>query len=120
MTAYDWTRYERTCAPDRQLDGLGDLALFLGGSEDSFTGKLLALIAKAQSTPANLAGLERGFPREVTAWRVWRSMGDPTPTAADLCAALTLQQQIAETRAEADRAFHRHHHRTPDQFGDIR
>lgn len=87
--AVDWSTYARTCDPDRQLDGLGDLALFLGGSEDSFTGKLLALIAKAQSTPANMAALEQGFPREVTAWRAWMQMS-PSPTAAELCAILTL------------------------------
>lgn len=85
--AYDWTRYERTCAPDRQLDGLGDLALFLGGSEDSFTGDLLRLIAKAQSTPDRFRALALGFPREVTAWLVWNQTS-PIPTAAELCAAM--------------------------------
>jgi hypothetical protein len=85
---YDWRRYERTCAPDRQVDGLGDLALFLGGDETSFTGELLKLVAKAQSTPERFAALAAAFPREVTAWRVW--MACPAPvTAAALCATLT-------------------------------
>lgn len=92
--AVDWSTYARTCDPDRQLDGLGDLALFLGGSwsdtpgGSSFTGELLKLIVKAQSTPDRLAALEAGFPREVRAWRVWMWMS-PTPTAAELCATLT-------------------------------
>ncbi|MEU7591410.1 hypothetical protein AB0A95_34605 [Micromonospora sp. NPDC049230] len=86
--AYDWARYKRTCAPDHRLYGHGDLALFLGGSGDSFTGRLLDLIAKGQWTPTNMAALERGFPREVHAWRVWMPMS-PSPTAAELCAKLT-------------------------------
>lgn len=67
--------------------GLGDLALFLGGSADSFTGDLLRLIAKAQSTPENLARLTRGFPAAVRAWAVWNGM-DPCPTADQLAAEL--------------------------------
>lgn len=90
---FGWARYERTCAPDRPLDGLGDLCYFLGGEwgenggpDASFTAHLLKLIAKAD--PGRRAQLERGFPREVLAWRVWNDM-DPSPTAAGLCAALT-------------------------------
>jgi hypothetical protein len=92
---YDWTRYQRTCDPDRQLDGLGDLCLFLGGSwsetpgASSFIGELLKLIVKAQATPERFAALERGFPREVFAWRVWMTYPSPV-TAAGLCAALTM------------------------------
>jgi len=47
---------------DRQMWGLGDLALFLGGSEDSFTGLLLVLITKAQATPENYGRLKLAFP----------------------------------------------------------
>lgn len=60
------------------------LALFLGGSEDSFTGQLLHLIAKAD--PGNRARLRRGFPQEVAAWEMW--MGNPPMTSAAMTAAL--------------------------------
>ncbi|MFI7608881.1 hypothetical protein ACIBTV_27725 [Micromonospora sp. NPDC049366] len=101
--SYDWGRYDRTCAPDRQLDGLGDLALFLGGSENSFTGDLLKLLAKAQSTPERLRPLAFAFPREATAWLVWQRT-QPIPLAAELCGALienddkgrTLDSLVAE------------------------
>lgn len=92
--AYDWPRYERTCAPDRQLDGLGDLCLFLGGTwaesprEASFIGVLLMLIEKGQSNRERFHALALAFPREVTAWLAWRSITDHSPTAAELCAAL--------------------------------
>jgi hypothetical protein len=72
---------------DMQLYGTGDLARFLGGSEDSFTGLLLVLIAKAQSTPENMGRLELAFPREVTAWKMWQSMS-PVPTSRQLREAL--------------------------------
>lgn len=72
---------------DRPADATGDLAVFLGGSEDSFTGKLLELIAKAQSTPENIGRLELAFPREVTAWKVWGSMS-PAPTFRQMREAL--------------------------------
>lgn len=48
-----------------------DLVLFLGGSPDSFTGKLLELIAKAD--PGNRERLRAGFPREVAAWEEWQA-----------------------------------------------
>jgi hypothetical protein len=70
-----------------QLWGTGDLARFLGGSEDSFTGLLLVLIAKAQSTPENFSRLELAFPREVAAWVMWQSMS-PVPTVRELREAL--------------------------------
>lgn len=72
---------------DRQMWGTGDLAVFLGGSEDSFTGLLLVLISKAQNTPENMRRLELAFPREVTAWRTWQSMS-PCPTFRELREAL--------------------------------
>lgn len=92
---FGWARYERTCAPDRVISGLGDLCYFLGGEwgkdgggDASFTAHLLKLIVKAQSTPDRFAALEQAFPREVLAWRVWMAMPS-IPTAAGLCTALT-------------------------------
>jgi hypothetical protein len=72
---------------DRKMWGTGDLALFLDGSESSFTGMLLVLIAKAQSTPENFSRLELAFPRAVKAWKTWQSMS-PTPTFRELREAL--------------------------------
>lgn len=68
---------------NRLVASTGDLAVFLGGSSDSFTGKLLELIAKAQATPSNFARLEAAFPREVAAWRTWQLMPE-VPTFAQL------------------------------------
>jgi hypothetical protein len=88
--AYEWERYERTIDPDAQLDGLGDLCRFLGGSwtetpgSGSITALILQLIVKAQSTPERFAQLERAFPREVLAWRTWMLMADHSPTAREL------------------------------------
>lgn len=72
---------------DEPMSGLGDLAVFLGGDETSFTGRLLDLIVKAQATPENLAALRRGFPDVVRAWQVWMRL-TPSPTAGELRAAL--------------------------------
>ena len=72
---------------DRVIWGTGDLALFLGGSEDSFTGLLLVLFAKAQATPSNFSRLEVAFPREIRAWKTWQSMS-PAPTFRQLREAL--------------------------------
>jgi hypothetical protein len=72
---------------DRPIDATWDLAVFLGGSHDSFTGKLLELIAKAQATPENMGRLELAFPREVAAWKTWQSMS-PAPTFGQLREAL--------------------------------
>lgn len=83
---------------DRQMWGTGDLAVFLGGSEDSFTGLLLVLIAKAQATPENYSLLKFAFPREVRAWETWQSMS-PVPTFAQLREAL--QEQDAGVQAES-------------------
>ena len=82
---------------NRQMWGTGDLALFLGGSVDSFTGKLLELVAKAQATPENYSRLKSAFPREVRAWETWNSMS-PCPTFRELREAL--QEQDAEMQAE--------------------
>lgn len=72
---------------DRPILSTGQLALFLGGSEDSFTGLLLTLISKAQATAENRSRLEMAFPYETAAWRMWQSM-DPAPTFRELREAL--------------------------------
>jgi hypothetical protein len=77
MTETEWD--------DRQMYGTGDLARFLGGSEDSFTGLLLVLMQKAD--PGNLARIRAGFPREVQAWEIWNAMS-PAPTPRRLREAL--------------------------------
>jgi hypothetical protein len=76
--------------PDEQIVTRGQLALFLGGSEDSFTGLLLLLIGKAD--PVNRARLREAFPREVKAWNTWQAT-ESAPTAAELAAALAAGQQ---------------------------
>jgi hypothetical protein len=82
---------------DLQMWGTGDLAMFLGGSESSFTGLLLMLITKAQATPENYSRLKSAFPREVRAWETWNAMS-PAPTPRQLREAL--QEQGAEMQAE--------------------
>jgi hypothetical protein len=106
VDAMRWDGYERTCDPDRPLDGLGDLCAFLGGSwgdsveGSSVTGHILALIAKTQSTPERFTTMARAFPREVTAWVTWNRMR-PTPTARQLHAELT--RETRDDTAAADR-----------------
>jgi hypothetical protein len=78
---------------DRQMWGTGDLAVFLGGSETSFTGLLIVLIQKAD--PGNLARLRLAFPREVRAWETWNAMS-PCPTPRHLLEALAEAAYIAE------------------------
>jgi hypothetical protein len=68
---------------DRTVDATGDLAELLGGSEHSFIGEVLVLIAKAQSTPGHLARLESAFPFEARAYRTWMAMEVP-PTFREL------------------------------------
>jgi len=71
--------------PDSQeLDSLGLLALYLGGSGDSFTGDLLRLTAKAD--PGNYDRLAAVFPITTRAYALWQSMS--APTVGDLTAAL--------------------------------
>ena len=84
---------------DRPIPTTAQLALFLGGSEDSFTGMLLVLIAKAQATPENFSRLELAFPEAVAAWRMWQSMS-PAPTFRQLREALE-RADGAEPRATA-------------------
>lgn len=66
-------------APETTLWGTGDLAVYLGGSEDSFTGDLIRLIAKAD--PGNRARLLVAFPREVYAYLTWMALDPPTAGA---------------------------------------
>lgn len=75
---------------DEPMSGLGDLALYLGGSENSFTGELLKLIVKAQATPSNMQRLAIAFPIEVQTWQAWMDMHveGRAPTAAELTAQL--------------------------------
>ena len=61
---------------DTGIPTTGVLALFLGGSEDSFTGLLLTLIAKAD--PERRVLLGAAFPREVMAWATWMEVDAPT------------------------------------------
>ena len=59
---------------DRKLSGFADLALFLGGSEDSWTGVFLGLVAK--SDPRHRHQLSLAFPVAVRAWEIWVSQPD--------------------------------------------
>jgi hypothetical protein len=70
---------------DRELYDTGDLARFLGGSEDSFTGLLLVLLQKADF--GNAARIRMGFPDVVRAWETWNVMS-PCPTPRQLREAL--------------------------------
>ena len=70
---------------DQPLYGTGDLARFLGGSEDRFTGLLLVLFQKAD--PGNLSRLKGGFPDVHAAWAMWNAMS-PAPTPRQLREAL--------------------------------
>ena len=82
---------------DVKIASTSELALFLGGSRDSFTGKLLELVAKAQATPENYSRLKFAFPREVRAWETRNAMS-PMPTFREL--RRELQEQDAELAAE--------------------
>jgi hypothetical protein len=61
---------------DEDLTDLGSLAIFLGGSHDSWTGDFLRLVAK--SDPEHRARLREAFPLLVNAWEVWMLMLRPT------------------------------------------
>jgi len=73
--------------PDMLVENGGHLALFLGGSPDSFTGMLIHLIAKGD--PENRAKLRLGFPDQVLAWELWSGMED-IPTAMELVTVIAL------------------------------
>jgi hypothetical protein len=59
----------------------GLLAMFLGGSVDSFTGQLLALMAKADR--GDFEKLKAAFPREAAVFMIWQAT-EPAPTFAQL------------------------------------
>lgn len=96
--------------PDDPLAELRDLCLFLGGSEDSFTGRLLELVIKAD--PSNRARLRLGFPRQVRALELWMTHA-PHLTAGFLEAMLradplavdrypVMLQELQELAGQAD------------------
>lgn len=66
---------------DLPISTTGLLAMFLDGSGDSFTGDLLALIARAD--PGNKAKLAQAFPDAVKAYDTWMSC-ERIPTWAQL------------------------------------
>lgn len=66
---------------DKPIRVLGHLAVYLGGSEDSFTGRLLALFQKAD--PGNYRRLSAAFPDEARALEAWSRM-QPAPTWQEL------------------------------------
>lgn len=65
---------------------LNQLAVLLGGSGDSFTGRLLELCAHAD--PGNLAKLRALYPDVVLAWKAWTSFDTPA-TPAELWAKIS-------------------------------
>lgn len=73
MSVFDPGRYQ---CPDewrsRPMPTLYELALFLRGSETSFTGQLLRLMMKAD--PGHRARLARGFPVEAEALEAWMAL----------------------------------------------
>jgi hypothetical protein len=85
--------------PGMELTTYAELALALGGSEDSFTGQLLLLIAKAD--PGNRARLRAGFPRDVAAWELWMASGGHM-TAGELDTALSSAAAEAVWRRMAE------------------
>lgn len=62
--------------PDYLVQTVSDLAQFLGGSDTSFTGDLLRLIAKADV--GNRARLRLAFPEHVSAWEAWMATSPPS------------------------------------------
>jgi hypothetical protein len=73
--------HECPLQPDHPLAGWSDLCLALGGSPDSFTGRLLELIQKAD--PGNKRRLRLGFPQHVAALDLWMRCA-PELTAGEL------------------------------------
>ena len=94
MTADTWD--------ERPIHATGDLALFLGGSHDSFTGKLLELVAKAD--PENRGRLKLAFPRQVLAWQQWQSCS-PAPTFGQMRDLMAGVEPIAAHLEDALRDF---------------
>jgi hypothetical protein len=62
--------------PADRLYGLPELALFLGGSHDSWTGDFLRLVAKSDRD--HRTALHRAFPVHVRAYELWQRLTDPT------------------------------------------
>lgn len=75
--------------PLTQLDGL---AVLLGGSGDSFTGQLLALMMKAD--PGNRQRLALAFPWHHVALAVWQNLD--APTYGGMYEVLTALKQLTE------------------------
>lgn len=71
-----WSGYPKVLRRDDMVTDMRELALFLGGDVDSFTGDLLRLIAKAD--PHNLNRIGEGFPEHVAAFLMWRAVA-PVP-----------------------------------------
>lgn len=69
---------------DQRLYSTDELAVFLGGSADSWTGLFLRLVGK--SDPEHRSRLAEGFPGHVRAWEMWQAL--PEPTVGALTAAL--------------------------------
>lgn len=87
----DWSAYPKV--PVAVVADFSELALFLGGDTNSFTGELLRLIAKAD--PENLNRLAAGFPRHVRAWVMWRACA---PVPARTLVALLEATSMSERR----------------------
>lgn len=66
---------------DRPVVTYADLARYLGGSPDSWTGDFLRLVAK--SDPQHRAALRRAAPYAVAAWEIWQTAERPV-TGAEL------------------------------------
>ncbi|MCK9928789.1 hypothetical protein MXD62_16665 [Frankia sp. Mgl5] len=91
LTRPAWVR-PPAVSTDHPLDGIGDVALALGGSLTSWTADLLRLLAK--SDMERLAVLAAAVPWHAHAYLWWRRPRPTTPTAGELLAELA--------RAEAD------------------
>jgi hypothetical protein len=59
-----------------RADDWAGLCLFLGTSPDSFGGRLLSLVEKAD--PVNREKLRGAYPRHVAAWEAWRVLAPCT------------------------------------------
>lgn len=78
----DWSQYPKVVTADHVLRDVSDLALMLGGDATSFTGDVLALVAKARFTPQNLNRLCVAFPRHVCAFLMWQTLSFAAPITA--------------------------------------
>jgi hypothetical protein len=92
---------------DRPVLHVGDLALVLGGSDDSWTGDFLRLVAK--SDPGHRGRLRAAFPLEVRLWERWMREENQTPSygqmwmqLAELRAAYAIHDRPAEIPPVAD------------------